>query len=267
MKVLADKLLAMLRRDLLLSLRYGRGLWLLSITLLLEIAGFAFLAKAIGPGFRPEGIDYFPFLVAGTGLFGYFVACMNAVVSEVRESQVSGALEVLLASGTQPTTYWGLSSLSTVLRELLQLLVYLGIGFVLASRALIEVNWTAAIMVLALSITMAVGLCLLAAAAQVVVQKGGAFVWFFGSVAWLFAGATFSVDSLPAGLRGIAHYFPLRYALDTMRGTLLKGSSWSDLLHPMGWFALGALTVLLAGAGGFSFSVRHAQRRGTLSFY
>ena len=267
MRLLADKMLAILRRDLLLSLRYGRGIWLLSITLLLEIAGFAFLAKAIGPVFRPEGLDYFQFLVAGTGMFGFFVACMNSVVGELREAQISGALEVLAASGTTPTVYLGLSSLSTVLRECLQLVAYLAIGFALAVRVQATVHWSAMPVVLALSIMMAVGMCFLAAAAQVVLQKGGALVWLFGSVAWLFAGTMFSVESLPPWLQVIARYFPVRYALDAIRAALLKGAGWSELLRPMAWFALGAFALLLIGAGMFSLSVRHAQRRGSLSFY
>src|SRR6266516_3981906 len=73
MKGLLDKMAAILRRDLLSALRYRNGFLLTAFASVAELASFYFLARAIGPGFRPEGVEYFPFLLVGTGFYTFLV--------------------------------------------------------------------------------------------------------------------------------------------------------------------------------------------------
>ena len=56
-----DKMRAVLRRDLLTAIRYRSGFALTLAGAIVELAAFFYLSRAIGPGFRPDGVDYFPF--------------------------------------------------------------------------------------------------------------------------------------------------------------------------------------------------------------
>ncbi|MFY9673442.1 MAG: hypothetical protein WAK13_03275, partial [Terriglobales bacterium] len=68
MSGLIDKLAVILRRDLLTALRHRSGFVVTLVGLFTELTAFYYLSRAIGPGFRPDGVAYFPFLLVGTGL-------------------------------------------------------------------------------------------------------------------------------------------------------------------------------------------------------
>src|SRR5438128_842854 len=96
MKGLLDKMAAILRRDLLSALRYRNGFLLTAFASAAELASFYFLARAIGPGFRPEGVEYFPFLLSAAiaVALGIFAAALQLAV------QKGSALLWLFGSGT-----------------------------------------------------------------------------------------------------------------------------------------------------------------------
>ena len=81
----------------------------------------------------------------------------------------------------------------------------------------------------------------LAAAVQVGIQKGGAVVWLFGSVVWLFSGTMFPINVLPAPLQAFAKLMPLTYALEGLRGALLKGTSLTEMVPVV--LSVGALAA------------------------
>src|SRR5690349_3700379 len=95
-----DKMFAILRRDLLVASRYRGAAWLLTVGLLVEIAGSYYLAKAIGPGFRPGGMEYFPFLLIGAGFYSFLLDSVYVFVRNVHDAQMGGTLEVLATSST-----------------------------------------------------------------------------------------------------------------------------------------------------------------------
>jgi len=64
---LLDKTVVIARRDLLTAIRYRTGFVLSAIGALTELAAFYYLSRAVGPAFRPEGLEYFSFLLVGTG--------------------------------------------------------------------------------------------------------------------------------------------------------------------------------------------------------
>src|SRR5439155_3269427 len=128
MKGLLDKMAAILRRDLLSALRYRNGFLLTAFASAAELASFYFLARAIGPGFRPDGVEYFPFLLVGTGLYTFLVVGINAFLHIVQEAQQTGSLEVLMTTSTPAPVLVFLSAMSAFAGNTLQLLFYLGGG-------------------------------------------------------------------------------------------------------------------------------------------
>jgi ABC-type multidrug transport system permease subunit len=196
MNSMLDKLAAILRRDLLTAIRYRTGFMLTLFGVLTELAAFYYLSRAIGPGFRPEGIDYFPFLLVGTGLYTFFVMSAQAFLHAVQEAQQTGTLEVLMTTATAPAELLILSAISAFAGTLLNLLVYLLAGIALF-RAAIHANWLSCLVALSLSLAIALAIGILAATFQVAVQKGSALIWLLGSGLWFLSGTMFPVQSLP----------------------------------------------------------------------
>jgi ABC-type multidrug transport system permease subunit len=134
-----DKLYAILRRDLLTTIRHRSGFVLSLVGTFTELAAFYFLSRAIGSGFRPDGV--------GTGVYTFFVMSVQAFVSAVQEAQQTGTLEVLMTSSTGPVELLILSSISAFAGTLGNLLIYLSAG-VAVFRAAIHPNFFSCVAVM-----------------------------------------------------------------------------------------------------------------------
>src|SRR6266481_3653355 len=216
MKSALGKLQAILRRDLLTAIRHRTGFAITALGLITQLAAFYFLSRAIGPGFRPGGVEYFPFLLVGTGVYTFFVMTTQAFLSTVQEAQQTGTMEVLMTTSTPPAQLVVLSSVSAFAGNLVKLAIYIGAGAAIF-RAPIHANVLSAIVVTicCLAIAMAVGLA--AATIQIAYQKGSALLWLLSSGVWFLSGAMFPVESLPRPLELVAHTIPLSYAVGGMR--------------------------------------------------
>ena len=261
-----DKLLAILRRDLLTAIRHRSGFIVTLVGVFTELTAFYYLSRAIGPGFRPDGVAYFPFLLVGTGLYTFFVMSAQAFLSVVQEAQQTGTLEVLMTTSTSPAELVILSSISAFAGSLTNLLVYLFAG-VAVFRAVIHANLFSCLAVLVLSLALALALGIFAATVQVAFQKGSALVWLLGSGLWFLSGTMFPVQSLPQPLAILARSLPLTYAIDGMRGALLEGRSIAAMAPALTALALFAVVLLPLALGALSLSLRRARQCGTLSFY
>ncbi len=261
-----DKLHAILRRDLLTAIRYRSGFVLSLVGGFTELAAFYFLSRAIGPGFRPNGVEYFPFLLVGTGLYTFFIMSAQSFLSTVQEAQQTGTLEVLLTTSTAPAELIILSSISAFAGNLVNLLVYLFAG-VAVFRASTQANFLSciAVMILALAIALALGVA--AATLQVAFQKGSALLWLLGSGLWFLSGTMFPIQSLPRPLELVARALPLTYAIDGLRRALLDGQSVVAIAPTLAVLAGFGIVLLPLALAALSLSVRRARQDGTLSFY
>ena len=261
-----DKLRAVLRRDLLTAIRYRSGFVLAIAGAVLELAAFFYLSRAIGPSFRPDGVDYFSFLLVGTGLYTFLVMSVSSFLSTVQEAQQTGTLEVLMTSTTPPATLVFLSAISALARNLVQLGIYLIAGL-LVFRAPAHMNLPACLLMLVFTLVIATAFGILAAAIQLAVQKGAAMVWLLGSGLWFLTGTLFPVSSLPAPLQAIANLIPLTYLLDGMRLALLEGAPLSRFTSDLLILAGSSAFLLPLSLIVFSWTLRRARILGTLSFY
>jgi ABC-2 type transport system permease protein len=128
-------------------------------------------------------------------------------------------------------------------------------------------NLLGCIIIFALSLAIAVAIGILAAALQLAIQKGSAVVWLLGSGAWFLTGTLFPVATLPRPLRVVAQLIPITHSLDGMRMALLQAANWDALGGEIGILALFSLVLLPVSLALFSYTLRRARQRGTLSFY
>ena len=265
--MVVDKVGAILRRDLLTSLRYRAALAVSALAAVAEIAAFYFLARAVGPGFRPDGIAYYPFLLVGTGLYAFLVMGINTFLGTVQESQQNGTLEVLMTTATPPATLVFLSALSSFAGKTITLFLYIAGGLLLFRVPLPRPNVPGCLLVFLLSLGIAASIGVIAAALQLAIQKGSAVVWLLGSGAWFLTGTLFPVSALPPALRSISALIPLTHALDAMRLALLQGAPFRILNHEIAILCAFCVVMLPLSLVVFSYTLRQAQRNGTLSFY
>ncbi|MGA9640707.1 MAG: ABC transporter permease [Terriglobales bacterium] len=266
MRPLLDKLLAILRRDALTAIRYRSSFAVTLVGVLTELAAFYYLSRAIGPGFRPDGVPYFPFLLVGTGLYTFFVMSGQAFLSTVQEAQQTGTMEVLMTTSTAPAELIVLSALSAFAGSLTNFGVYILAGIAIFQAA-IHANVVACAVVMILSVGIALALGILAATLQIAFQKGSALIWLLGSGLWLLSGTVFPVQNLPLPLAMLARAVPFTYAIDAMRGALLEGRSIAAMAPTVMGLAMFCFVLLGCAMAGLTLSLRRARQCGTLSFY
>ena len=268
MKVsLLEKMVAIVRRDVLTTVRYRAALVIGGSAMLVEIAAFYYLARAVGPSFRPEGNEYFPFLVVGTGFYTFVVAGMGAFVAAVRDAQQTGTLEVLMTTSTRPAILIFLSAVSAFAISTVQLVLYISGGLMLFPMGAAHANLAACVAIFILSLAVAVSIGILAGAMQVATQRGGAILMLVGSTTWFLTGALFPVSALPAPLRAISYLIPITHCLQGMRMALLQGASLSRVRGEIAPLTIFVVILLPLSLMVFSRALRQARRCGTLSYY
>lgn len=267
MSSLIDKTVAILRRDWLITIRYRAGFLITLAGAAAELAAFYYLSRAIGPGFRPDGVEYFPFLLVGTGFYTFLVMGINSFLTSVQEAQQTGTLEVLMTSATPPAVLVFLSALSAFTANVLQLALYFGGGMLLSRAEWMHANIVGSLLVVVFSLAIAVAIGLFAASLQLLIQKGSAVVWILGSGLWFLTGTLFPVDTLPRALRLFSFLLPVTHALTALRQALLQGWTLTQLRHEIVLLLMFAVCLLPVALLTFSFSLAHARREGTLSFY
>ena len=261
-----DKLAAMLRRDLLTSLRHRRGFLVHGVSLGAELAGAYYLARAIGPSFRPDGMGYYPFLLVGTAFMTFVVAGVASFVAAIQEAQTTGSIEVLMSTATRPSTILMLSALSSFFGRAFTMIGYLAVGALVAAGAF-RPNLGAAVVVFGLSLVVAVAIGILAASVQLWMQKGAAVVWLFGTLAWLLTGTAFPVSALPVPLQRLTAAIPLTYSIRGLRLALLENAGLAAVWGPVVALLISAAVLLPLSLLVFRRVGRAARLDGTLSFY
>ena len=261
---LVDKSAVIARRDLLTAVRYRTGFLLSAAGALTELAAFYYLSRAVGPAFRPEGLEYFSFLLVGTGFYTFLLMGVHAFLQTVQEAQQTGTLEVLMTTSTSPPVLVFLSAISAFAANTITLLFYLAAGLLFGAP--LHPNLPAAIAVFLLSVIIAAAIGLIAAAVQLAIQKGSAVVWALGSI-WFLTGTMFPVQTLPKVLRNLAQLIPITHSLEGMRLALLEGASLARIRGEIAVLAGFAALLLPASLLAFSWTLRRARLQGTLSFY
>ncbi|MEO5937208.1 MAG: ABC transporter permease [Terriglobales bacterium] len=261
------KLRAIAKRDLLTMIRGSMGLGFRFFFVLVELATFYFLARAVGPGYRPEGLDYFWFLLTGTAIFELLMGSAQGIIRGLRDAQISGLLEVLLSTSTSAALVIVLDSISTLVGRLLHAVIYIVMGMLVFRIAFPDPNWLATLVILMLSVVLSVSFGLVAASLQIWLQKGDSAIAVFAVLAGLFSGVLFAVDVLPPSLRFLADLNPLSHALSGFRAGFLRGAPWSELSPTILLLSAYSAFLVPLGLWLFNFALRRARRNGTLLFY
>jgi ABC-2 type transport system permease protein len=267
----AAKLPAFVRRDLLVSLSYrtafvGDILGLLSQGLL-----FYFLGKMVGtndvPEYGGEPTSYLAFAAIGVAVGVYLQFALTRVAAAIRQEQLQGTLESVLATPTAPGTV----QLGLVVFDLLYVpvrtFVFLG-AMTLVFDLAFHAAGIAPALVYLLAVTPFVwGLGVLGAAAILVFRRGAGIAALIGGLVALASGAYVPVGILPPWVQSIAEWNPLAIALDGMRSALLAGPDWGDAAADLALIVPCSVIALLVGLAGFRTALRHERVRGTLGIY
>jgi ABC-2 type transport system permease protein len=266
-----ERPIAFLKKDLQVATSYRLAFLMQLLGIGFTLALFFFLSRLIdntmNPYLGPYGGDYFSFVLIGVAVSNYLSTGLNAFSGRIRDEQVLGTLEAVLATPTRFSTFLLSSSLWSFLWASFQVLAYIVLGVLFFRLELRDPRFGTAFLFLGLTVVAFSSLGLLAASFILVLKRGNPVNWFFTSLSRLLGGVYFPVAVLPGWLQKTAKVIPLTYSLEGMRMALLSGKGIGSLRTE--FLALVVFTVvsLVVGIAAARFAIGRARRDGTLGQY
>jgi ABC-2 type transport system permease protein len=267
----AAKLPAFVRRDVKVALSYRVAFASDVLGLAAQVVVFSFIAKMIEPSTLPTyggtQVTYLEFVATGIVLNLAIGVLLYRVAGAIRQEQMQGTLESLLATPTATATVQIGSVASTLLMVPLRATLMMGAIALVFGLHFDPGGILPAALIVAALVPFAWGLGLATGAAIVTFRRGSGMLGVGTTVLGLASGAVFPLVLLPAWIASAAAWNPLAIAIDGVREALLGGAGWSDALSDIAvLIPLSALT-LAAGVGLFKLALDRERRRGTLGMY
>jgi ABC-2 type transport system permease protein len=258
---------ALTRRDVQVYVSY-RFMMTLDLWIgVLDVIVYYFISETFeGATTAPLGDapSYFAFALVGIAVTVVIQATSLGIGNKVREEQLTGTLEALVAQPLTSTEMAvGLCGLPFAISTV-RVAVYIVIGALAFGLDLSNTDWVGFVaMLLAIAIAMsAIGIA--TAAVVLVIQRGNTIAGLVIFAMSVISGAFFPVSVLPDWLEAIGEVMPTRFAFDGFRSALFEGSGWEDDFLMLTAFS--AVSLPLA-AWLFDRGLLTARRWGRLAQY
>jgi ABC-2 type transport system permease protein len=262
---------AFLRRDLLNELSYKLSFFLQLLGIFPVVLMFFFLSRLVGNTIsgplEPYGGSYFPFVLIGIAVQNYLTLSLSRFSGSLRESQLSGTLEAVLATPVRLASFLMGSTAYSFVFNALRILIYLAVGTLIFN---VHFNWArlpAALGVICLTIAAFCSLGIFSAGFIMIFKRGDPVNWGFNVISWLLGGVYYPVSILPDWLQKAADFIPMTHALKALRVILLTENDLSSLggcLMDLGlWGVIGLPVSLFC----FRYALNRARMLGTLGHY
>ncbi len=262
---------AFVRKDVLQASTYRLHFFFGLASMLVMLLFLAFMSDFIGPlvaaQLEPYGGDYFAFVVLGIGVVLYQGVAMEQLTGRIREAQLVGTLEALLATRTPPAHIIACLPAYDFVRTTARFLGFLLLGAFLFGMQVNWERWPLALLFLLVTVLAFGCLGLVVGGLTTAFKRTEAINTLIAGASAFLGGIYFPLSVLPAWVRGPAHVLPVTPAIEGMRIVLLGTGDWRDALPDL-LILLGFIAVMLpVGILVFRCSLSRARRDGTLTQY
>jgi ABC-2 type transport system permease protein len=271
--VLAEvaKLPAFVRRDIKVALSYRVAFASDVLGLAAQVVVFSFIAKLVEPSKLPTfggtQVTYLEFVATGIVINLALGVLLYRVAGAIRQEQLQGTLESLLATPTATATVQIGSVASTLLMVPLRSTLMMGAIALVFGLHFEPGGIVPAALIMTAMVPFAWGLGLATGAAIVTFRRGTGLLGAGTTLLGLASGAVFPLALLPAWIAAAAAWNPLAIAIEGVREQLLGGAGWSAALSDIAiLIPLSGLTLAL-GVGLFKLALDRERRLGTLGMY
>jgi ABC-2 type transport system permease protein len=262
---------AFLKRDFLVAASYKTAFAADALGIVFKVITFYYIGAVFGgvvaPSLAAYGHDYFAFLIVGIALMDFVHTSLETFAVSIRESQMTGTLEVVLLSPIRLPQMVVYSSLWPYVFTAMRFLTYVltGVGFFglqISAHGIVP-----AAAVLLLTILCFAPLGIISAAVIMVFKKGAWFQMLINGASALLAGVAYPVDVLPKWASQVSYYLPLTHSVNAMRASLLNGKGLAELSTDLLFLAGFAVVLMPLSLWIFGLAVDRTKQLGTLTHY
>jgi ABC-2 type transport system permease protein len=260
-----DAFAAFLRRDVRVAISYKAPFAFEVAGIAFTVLTYIFVSRLIAPGRVPGG--YFAFVLIGLTVSGFLGAGVYQLAANLRQDQVQGTLEALLASGMPLGGLAAGMAAYPFVSALWSSAIYVIVGGLAGARAESGANWLLALTALGIGSISFVSIGLVGAALVLIFRRAAAATGWLVVVLSLAGGELFPTRLLPAWFRVLADLSPFTQALRLIRTALLEGGGWADGASTLIVLSVMAIGYGAVGIGALILAMRHARRAGSLGQY
>lgn len=258
---------AFIQRDFRIARSYQLNFFLTSFNSLFLLAMLSFIGGMVSPDTPGVGGNYLAFVLVGYGFYQFFQLALTAFSGVVMMEQMSGRLEAIVATRTEPGLSVILSSVYGYLYALGQLVLIFVVGGLFLGVDLSRADVAATVLAFLLSTLLFTSFGILSAGFIIVLKKGDPLGWVILTLNFVFGGAFFPLERMPDWIRPLADFVPATYALNALRASILRGEGISELAYPLTVLALATAVLLPLSLKVFDLAVRKAKKEGSLVLY
>jgi ABC-2 type transport system permease protein len=265
------KLPAFLRRDLLVAWSYRMAFFSDLANLAAQMLLFFYIGKLVPeeslPTYGGVQASYIDFVTLGIVVNVFVQVALTRISTALRQEQLMGTLEALLATPTATATVQIGSAVFDLVYMPLRTAVFLCFMVLVAGVQLDPSGVLPALVILLAFIPFVWGIGIASAAAILTFKRGAGATSLAALLLGLTSGAFFPLELLPHWIATIAEYNPLAIAIEGLRTALLAGSGWEGVGGDVAILVCMSILALVAGSALFRLALRREQRRGTLGLY
>ena len=214
------KVVAIFRRDSIVALSYPGNFALSWIQIGVEVVIALYLSSVVAPsakfGAGGEVAGYFQYVVINFAFVRFQTAALSSFAEAIRDGQLTGTLEVVLATPTTLPVLVLSSGVWSFTLTSMQTGVYLLVATTMGLD-LGHINAITGLVFLTLTVAAVSPLGVLAAALAMVIKKTGPVEWLSYSSASIFGGVYVPVHSMAWVLQGIGWCLPITHSLAGFR--------------------------------------------------
>ncbi|MBI5882372.1 MAG: ABC transporter permease [Elusimicrobia bacterium] len=251
------------------SYRLGFGLALLSTVF--SVVSYFFIDKLFGrqvaPHLAPFGVSYFSYVLVGMMASTYLGGALGAVSSMMREEQVWGTFEALLATPTGIFTIACAMASWNLIMASLETAVYVLAGVFVFGVDFSSVNLPAALIILSLAMVSFSAMGIISAAFILAFKRGDPLSIMMNLGMEILGGVFFPVTILPDWLKALSYLFPTTYAVRSLELAIYRGAGLADLRHDVAVLAVLSAVLVPMAYRSLGAALDYARRKGTLAQY
>ena len=258
---------AVVRREWLITRSYRFGLTFDLLFGIMNLLLYFYISRIIESGRAVDlqgARSYFEFAAVGVAFGVVFQAASGALARRVRDEQLTGTLEALVAQPIRAKEIAlglvGFPFLFAMVRVAFYLLVAVVLLGLDVSRA-DPVGFALVLIAAALALT---GFGIALGAVVLVTKRAAALVALAAFATSFLCGAYFPLSVLPGWLQDVVELVPIRFAFEGARSALFRGEGWSDDVVVLVLFSGFAFPLSLWL---FGRALALTQARGSISEY
>ncbi len=258
---------AVFQRDLKLALSYKLDFIIRTFSSFFSVVLWYYLSLFLKPNSSVTGTnDYFTYVIVGMALLGYINVMLYTFSHKIRNDQLLGTLEMVVASPSRFSLIIFSSAIWEFLFETFDLLVFIIFAILFGAKFVVG-SYIALILTFILTMISFGSLGIISASFLMVFKKGEPVTPFIAAFFALLGNVFFPTKILPPILNTLSLFIPLPYSATAFRKIMVDGAIFFDVLPEIQALTIFSIILLPIALISLNFSIRIARRYGLLGAY